>query len=210
MNASTVVLRPMIALVALSIALSACSGASQADLASASQSAAHAQEQKDAAAQQAKTQASLKAEVDKLKTAASQSASASKSSSAAGSSAAKLPTSSPSRSAAPKTTRTTHAVSPYVDPVAVVQKYYSDLNSKNFRAAWDAGGYNFTNGGSYNSWVAGYSDTTGVIGTATDIGGGVVSTQFSAVHVDGSVVRYAGTYTVRGAVIVAGHMHRVS
>lgn len=119
------------------------------------------------------------------------------------------PTPSPSRTAATRTAPTTRAVAPYVDPVAVVQKFYSDLNSKNFRAAWNAGGYNFTNGGDYKSWVAGYADTTGVIGTARDIGGSQVSTEFSAVHVDGSVVRYAGTYMVRGAIIVSGHLHRV-
>lgn len=206
MNVTTVATRPVIALAALSVALCACSGASQVDLASASRSAAATQAQQDAAAQQAKAQASLKAEVDKLEAAAARSASRSPS---ASSTSRATTTSSPGQSPA-RSTRTAHAVAPYVDPVAVVQKYYSDLNSKDFRAAWNAGGYNFTNGGSFSSWVAGYADTTGVIGTARDIGGGVVSTQFSAVHIDGSVVRYAGTYTVHGDTIVAAHMRRVS
>ncbi len=75
----TVLWRPLVALAAVSVVLGGCSsGASQADLAKASQSAAQAQAQKDAAAQQQKTQASLKAEVDKLKAAASNSATASK------------------------------------------------------------------------------------------------------------------------------------
>ncbi len=101
-------------------------------------------------------------------------------------------------------------VAAYVDPVAVVQKFYSDLNSKNFRAAWDAGGSHFTNGGDYYSWVAGYANTTGVIGTATDAGGGVVDTEFTAMQMDGTDEVYQGTYTVRNGIIVAGHMHRVN
>lgn len=95
------------------------------------------------------------------------------------------------------------------DPAALVRKFYGDLNSKNFKAAWDEGGSNFANGGDYYSWVAGYADTTNVRGTATDAGGGVVRTRLTATHADGSTVVYQGTYTVRNGKIVAAALHRV-
>ena len=97
-----------------------------------------------------------------------------------------------------------------VDAASVVNKFYDDLNSKNYRAAWDEGGDNVSHGLDYSSWVAGYSDTLKVTGLHTsDSGGGVVSTRFSSVHTDGSTVEYSGTYTVRGGVIVSGHMNAV-
>lgn len=100
-------------------------------------------------------------------------------------------------------------VATYISPVAVVQNFYSALNRKDFQTAWSLGGYNFTNGGDYYSWVAGYRDTNGVTGTATDIGGGVVATSFSAVHDDGSVTTYSGTYTVRDGIIISGKMVKI-
>lgn len=97
-----------------------------------------------------------------------------------------------------------------VDPAAVVQKFYRELSDKNFSAAWQDGGRNLANGADYSSWVAGYADTTQVSGTAVDTGGGGVSTKLTALHLDGSVVHYAGAYTVRGKTIRSGHLHLVS
>jgi hypothetical protein len=110
---------------------------------------------------------------------------------------------------APITTTARRPVATYVDPVTVVQKFYTDLNSRDFQAAYAIGGYNTFGGNDYQRWVAGYADTTGVIGHASDAGNGVVDTSFEAYHTDGSVQTYAGTYTVRNGVIVAGHMHLV-
>jgi hypothetical protein len=68
------------------------------------------------------------------------------------------PTTPPSKAPAPAQPALTSGV-------AVVTQYYQDVSDKNYAAAWAIGGSNLAaqTGQTYDSWVAGYADTTASI-----------------------------------------------
>jgi hypothetical protein len=97
--------------------------------------------------------------------------------------------------------------------VAVVTQYYQDVSDKNYAAAWAIGGSNLSaeNGQTYDSWVAGYADTTASI-SITSYGtwsNGTVWCYISAVQNSGAVNTYYGTYTVANAVILSASIRQV-
>jgi hypothetical protein len=116
------------------------------------------------------------------------------------------PTTQPSKAPAPAQPALTNGV-------AVVTQYYQDVSDKNYAAAWAIGGSNLAaqNGQTYDSWVAGYADTTASIGI-TSYGtwsNGAVWCYISAVQDSGTVNTYYGTYTVANGVIVSANIRQV-
>ena len=97
--------------------------------------------------------------------------------------------------------------------VAVVTQYYQDVSDKNYPAAWAIGGSNLAaeNGQTYDSWVAGYADTTASIGITSygTWGNGTVWCYISAVQDSGAVNTYYGTYTVANGAIVSASIRQV-
>lgn len=98
----------------------------------------------------------------------------------------------------------------YSDPSSVVAQYYADINSGSYPAAWSIGGSNLSHGSGYNSWVAGYSDTTGVSTSAVSTNGNTAVVNITAYHSDGSVTTYQGTYTVANGEITGANITQTS
>lgn len=88
----------------------------------------------------------------------------------------------------------------------VVTAYFDAINAHDYRAAWDLGGRNL--GGSYASFVQGFagtaSDSVRITGSTDDR----VSVALEATQTDGSVQKFAGTYAVRGNVIVGASVRQ--
>lgn len=92
----------------------------------------------------------------------------------------------------------------------MVNQYLSDVNSGDYRDAWNLGGANLNGSSGYDAWVAGYSTTASMTWTAQDLGNGVVAVNLTADQTDGSTATYTGTYTVSDGVIESAHMTRTS
>ena len=116
------------------------------------------------------------------------------------------PTAQPSKTLAPVQPALTSGV-------AVVTQYYQDVSDKNYAAAWAIGGSNLAaeNGQTYDSWVAGYADTTASISITSygTWGNGTVWCYISAVQDSGAVNTYYGTYTVANGAIVSASIRQV-
>lgn len=104
----------------------------------------------------------------------------------------------PKTTAAPTPRETTAA--PTRDAAATVKAYFEAINERDYRRAWDLGGKNL--GGSYESFKAGFADTAQDTVHIVDVQGGTVTVTLDALQTDGSVRSFAGTYEVRGGVIV--------
>jgi serine/threonine-protein kinase len=92
------------------------------------------------------------------------------------------------------------------DPRAIVREYFADINSKNYPAAWQL-----------VPQIGGYQQfRDGFIGTARDnfkivsVTGSVVRVNLEAVHDDGTVRYFTGTYTVTNGKISSADMRRVA
>ena len=83
---------------------------------------------------------------------------------------------------------------------ATVRAYFAAINAKDYRTAWNLGGNNFDS--SYEHFVAAFSDTEQDAVTILNVAGPVVTIKLAAVHTNGDVTTYAGTYTVRHAKLV--------
>lgn len=94
------------------------------------------------------------------------------------------------------------------DAASVVQDYYAAVNARDYRRAWDLGGKNL--GGSYSSFAAGFADTARDTVRIVGVSGDVVTVTLEAEQRDGAVRTFAGTYTVRGGVIVAADIQAVA
>jgi eukaryotic-like serine/threonine-protein kinase len=112
-----------------------------------------------------------------------------------------------STSASPASTRASPAVSsaaPAVPgPAATVQSYIAAINQRNWPRAWNLGGDNL--GGSYSTFVAGFSQTSHDVITGLHASGDTVTLTMQAYETTGAVQTYALRYVVHGGVIVAGH-----
>ncbi|MGW5718234.1 hypothetical protein ACWEVP_18855 [Amycolatopsis sp. NPDC003865] len=89
-----------------------------------------------------------------------------------------------------------------------VVAYYDAINRRDFATAWSLGGSRIAGGGGYTKYVNGFATTSWDTLTVTDVRGSTVSVVLSAVQTDGSIRRFAGTYTVSGGVITGSHMTR--
>jgi Helix-turn-helix domain len=103
----------------------------------------------------------------------------------------------PSR-AAPSPHPTAPARTP-MRPTAIVRAYVTAINGHHYARAWRLGGQN--TGGSYPSFVSGFTGTAKDTLTIVSVSGDVVTARLSARQTDGSVNTYQGTYTVHHGVI---------
>ncbi|MER7693759.1 protein kinase [Streptomyces sp. NPDC097610] len=102
--------------------------------------------------------------------------------------------SSPASTSVPPTTTTAPAQQ-------VVKDYFAAINARDYARAWDLGGKNL--GGSYDSYVKGFSTTVSDTVTIESVSGDTVAVRLDALQTDGTHKFFAGTYTVRNGTIVA-------
>jgi cytoskeletal protein RodZ len=93
-------------------------------------------------------------------------------------------------------------------PAATVRAYVAAINGHDYARAWSLGGQNA--GGSYSSFVSGFSTTATDTLTIVSVSGDVVTARLTAVQTDGTVDTYQGTYTVDHGVIVGFDVFQVS
>ena len=99
----------------------------------------------------------------------------------------------------------------FTNAEAVVTQFYQDITDHDYAAAWALGGSNLSGGAGYDSWAAGYQNSTASISisTTSNFGSGEVSASISAVQLDGSVRNYTGTYHVSNGVITSANIHQI-
>jgi len=85
-------------------------------------------------------------------------------------------------------------------PAATVRAYVAAINGHRYARAWRLGGRNA--GGSYASFVSGFSTTAKDTLAIVSVSGDVVTAQLTAQQTDGTTATYQGTYTVDNGVIV--------
>jgi hypothetical protein len=94
------------------------------------------------------------------------------------------------------------------DPRTVVQQFYDDINSHHYAEAWrltpETGG-----APAFVKFRAGYAGTERDFLTIESVNGNVVNFSLSAVQTNGTVKKYAGTYTVINGIITAPNVSRV-
>jgi hypothetical protein len=93
-----------------------------------------------------------------------------------------------------------------------VTQFYQDISNGDYSAAWALGGDNLAGGASYDTWVAGYEDTTSSIAvvTSSNWNSDTAYAEIDATQLDGSVKTYSGTYTVQNGVIVSADITQPS
>ncbi|MFV0131870.1 hypothetical protein ACLGIH_01090 [Streptomyces sp. HMX87] len=96
---------------------------------------------------------------------------------------------------------------PTADAATTVERYFAAINAGDYRRAWDLGGKNLDR--SYASFAAGFADTVHDAVQITEVRGSVVTVTLDALQSDGTVRSFAGTYTVKGGVIVDADIRRV-
>jgi cytoskeletal protein RodZ len=106
------------------------------------------------------------------------------------------------------TPRPTVPARPRTGPAAAVRAYVAAINGHDYARAWSLGGQNA--GGSYSSFVSGFSTTATDTVTIVSVSGDVVTARLTAVQTDGTVDTYQGTYTVQHGVIVGFDVVQVS
>ena len=84
-------------------------------------------------------------------------------------------------------------------PTATVRAYIAAINGHHYARAWRIGG-RYT-GGSYPSFVSGFTGTAKDTLTILSVSGHAVTARLTARQTDGSVNTYQGTYTVHHGVI---------
>ena len=103
----------------------------------------------------------------------------------------------PGRSASPL--HPTAAARAPLRPPLAVRAYVAAINGHHYARAWRLGGQN--TGGSYPSFVSGFTGTAHDTLTIVSVAGDVVTARLSAQQTDGTVQTYQGTYTVHHGVI---------
>jgi cytoskeleton protein RodZ len=106
------------------------------------------------------------------------------------------------------TPRPTALPRPPTGPVTTVRAYVAAINGHDYARAWGLGGRNA--GGSYASFVSGFSTTARDTLTIVSMSGDVVTARLTAQQTDGTVNTYQGTYTVDHGVIVGFDVFQVS
>jgi Helix-turn-helix domain len=97
------------------------------------------------------------------------------------------------------TSRRTGAGRAPTGPAATVRAYVAAIDSHHYARAWRLGGRNA--GGSYSSFVSGFSTTARDTLTIVSVSGDVVTARLTARQTDGITTVYEGTYTVDDGVI---------
>jgi hypothetical protein len=104
--------------------------------------------------------------------------------------------------------RATVAARTLTGPAATVSAYITAINRHHYARAWSLGGQ-YT-GGSYSSFVSGFSTTARDTLTIMSVSGDVVTARLTAEQTDGTINTYQGTYTVGRGVIVGFDVLQVS
>ena len=94
-----------------------------------------------------------------------------------------------------------------VSPPTVVKRYYAAISRRAYLRAWQLGGDHTTS--SFASFKAGFSDTVRDVVVITGWQGYTVTANFKAVHKNGTVSSYMGTYVVGNGVITSFSVHQV-
>ena len=102
---------------------------------------------------------------------------------------------------------TVGAVAAAVSPPTVVKRYYAAISRRAYLRAWDLGGDHTTS--SFSSFKAGYSNTVRDVVIITGWKGDTVTADFKALHTDGTVLSYEGTYVVGTGVITSFNVRQV-
>ena len=91
-------------------------------------------------------------------------------------------------------------------PPQVVKRYYAAISRRAYLRAWQLGGDHATS--SFSSFKAGFSTTKRDVVVITGWTGDTVTADFKAVHTDGTVLSYMGTYVVTNGVITSFSVHQ--
>lgn len=91
----------------------------------------------------------------------------------------------------------------------VVNAYFAAINAGDYARAWALGGANLQ-GGSYSSFVQGFSTTAYDSVTIDSVSGEIATIHLDALQTDGTHRYFAGTYTVRGGVIVGADIRQTT
>jgi hypothetical protein len=102
---------------------------------------------------------------------------------------------------------TVGAAAATVSPPTVVKRYYAAISRRAYLRAWQLGGDHTTS--SFSSFKAGFSTTKRDVVVITGWTGYTVTADFKAVHTDGTVLSYTGTYVVGNGVITSFSVHQV-
>jgi hypothetical protein len=94
-----------------------------------------------------------------------------------------------------------------VQPPTVVKRYYAAISRRAYLRAWQLGGDHTTS--SFSSFKAGFSTTVRDVVVITGWTGDTVTADFRAVHTDGTVLSYMGSYVVGNGVITSFSVHQV-
>ena len=84
-------------------------------------------------------------------------------------------------------------------PDSTVLDYFNAINQQNYESAWTLGGDNL--GESYNSFVAGFSNTAQDVVTIENVQGDDVTANLVAQNRDSTTQYFTGTYTVTNGAI---------
>ena len=99
------------------------------------------------------------------------------------------------------------AVETTAAPPTVVKRYYAAISRRAYLRAWQLGGDHTTS--SFSSFKAGFSTTVRDVVVITGWKLSTVTADFKAVHTDGTVLSYMGTYVVGNGVITSFSVHQV-
>ena len=94
-----------------------------------------------------------------------------------------------------------------VSPPTVVKRYYAAISRRAYLRAWQLGGDHTRS--SFSSFKAGFSNTVRDVVVITGWQGYTVTADFKAVHTDGTVQTYMGTYVIGNGVITSFSVHQV-
>ena len=94
-----------------------------------------------------------------------------------------------------------------VSPPTVVKRYYAAISRRAYLRAWRLGGDHTRS--SFSSFKAGFSNTVRDVVVITGWQGYTVTADFKAVHTDGTVQTYMGTYVIGNGVITSFSVHQV-
>ena len=101
---------------------------------------------------------------------------------------------------------TAGAVVATASPPTVVKRYYAAISRRAYLRAWQLGGDHTTS--SFSSFKAGFRTTARDVVVITGWTGQTVTADFKAVHTDGTVLSYMGTYVVGNGVITSFSVHQ--
>jgi hypothetical protein len=119
------------------------------------------------------------------------------------------PTPTPSSPAPTQTASPSPSPTATANPaVATVDAYFAAINHRQYATAWNLLGQN--TGSTYAAFVKGFSGTVKDTVTILAVRGDVVTARLSALHSNGEVQVFQGTYTVQNGVIVSTDVQQIS